>query len=118
MCIRDSLNVKANQAKVSVSFSVKNTSKIDGKAVAQIYAAPINGGWEAPKRLVGYKKILVNKSQKQDAMIEINPKTLAIYDTNLHKWVIKGGMYDFHLSKSSAQPVQTIRVKLDETILN
>ncbi len=112
------LNVKANQAKVSVSFSVKNTSKIDGKAVAQIYAAPINGGWEAPKRLVGYKKILVNKSQKQNAMIEINPKTLAIYDTNLHKWVIKGGIYDFNLSKSSAQPVQTIRVKLDETILN
>ena len=110
--------VRADKSKVTVNFSIKNNSKVDGKAIAQIYAMPSSDLWEAPKRLVGYKKMQLAKMQEKSGTIEINPKTLAVYNPEIKKWVIKGGDYDFTLSKSSAQHIQKIKVKLEETILD
>jgi beta-glucosidase len=39
------------------SFTVKNTGKVAGKEVAQVYVTPVSAKWEAPKRLVGFQKI-------------------------------------------------------------
>ena len=42
---------------VGVRFTLRNTGKRPGMAVGQVYAAPAAGGWEAPKRLVGFAKV-------------------------------------------------------------
>jgi beta-glucosidase len=52
-------NLKAAETNgvLTVSFAVKNVGARAGKDVPQIYIAPKAGGWEAPQRLGGFKKV-------------------------------------------------------------
>ena len=99
------LGAEVENGGVSVRFAVKNTGDRDGKYVAQVYVAPVgdaaNLGWEAPKRLCGFRKVSLQRGESGEVSLGIDPRMLAVYDSTTRKWVIQEGDYDFALSDDS-----------------
>ena len=87
---------------VHVRFTLRNTGRRGGMAVGQVYASPASGGWEAPKRLVGFAKIDLAPGQVKTVDVDVDPRLLATFDEAGHAWRIAPGQYRLMLGASSA----------------
>jgi beta-glucosidase len=81
-------------------------------AVGQVYASPVRGGWEAPKRLVGFTKLELAPGASQAATVEVDPRLLATFDEAAHAWRIAGGVYRLSLGASSRDLRSNVRVSV------
>lgn len=95
---------------VTVSFTVRNNGRVSGMDVPQVYVAPAAGGWEAPKRLGGFRKINLAPGQSRHVSIEVDPRLLATFSHN--QWHIAAGQYRVMLGASSRDLRQTATVRL------
>lgn len=86
---------------VRVQFGIHNGGNRGGMAVGQVYASPANGGWEAPKRLVGFAKVELAANAAQNLTVDVDPRLLATFDEAAHAWRIAPGDYVFMLGSSS-----------------
>ncbi len=112
------LQAKSNNGQLSVNFTVKNIGKLAGKEVAQIYVAPVNTKWEAPKRLGAFKKVNLKPNQSTKVTVTVDPRLLAMFDSNSKTWTIAEGEYQVMLASSSADIIATQTVKLPRKVLN
>jgi beta-glucosidase len=87
---------------VTASFTVRNTGKVAGKQVAQVYVAPVGAAWEAPKRLGGFAKVDVQPGAAATASVTIDPRLLAVYDPATKRWNVAAGDYRVILAASAA----------------
>lgn len=104
---------------IGLRFTVENRGKLRGKAVAQLYAA--GAGWEAPRRLVGFRKVELAPGRSQQLSLTLDPRLLARFDEQARCWRVSPGTYRFTLGGSSAvadatatltlSPVQAKRLK-------
>lgn len=96
------LTVQGGPGDLSVSFTITNTGKREGKAVGQVYVSgPDSAGWEAPKRLAAFDKLTLAAGASGRATVKIDPRLLAVYDEATHEWVIAPGRYSFRLGGAS-----------------
>lgn len=89
---------------LSISFAVKNTGKVAGKAVPQVYIAPADykgAGWEAPKRLAGFSKVALKPGETQTVQLSVDPRLLAVYQTSANSWQIRPGRYKVFIGQAS-----------------
>ena len=86
---------------VHVRFTIRNTGRRPGMAVGQVYASRVAGGWEAPKRLVGFAKVDIAPGQSKSVEIDVDPRLLATFDSATQSWQIAGGGYQFLVGASS-----------------
>jgi beta-glucosidase len=113
------LSAKASGTGIDVSFSIKNTGKVDGKAVGQVYVSPAAGGWEAPKRLGGWDKLALKAGDSGKATLHIDPRLLGMYDSANKTWKIAAGDYVVTLAESAgAAPAASVKVHLDARTVN
>jgi beta-glucosidase len=101
--------------KLTVSFVIKNTGKLAGKAVPQIYLSPADykaAGWEAPKRLIGFSKVALKPGEKRTVKLTVDPRLMAIYQTSANSWQIKEGSYNVLLGQASDALTETAAVRL------
>jgi beta-glucosidase len=85
-----------------VQFTLRNSGSRAGMAVGQVYASPAAGGWEAPKRLVGFAKVELAPGASQTVGVDVDPRLLATFDEGAHAWRIAPGNYTLMLGASSA----------------
>jgi beta-glucosidase len=97
---------------VRVSFGIHNGGNRAGMAVGQVYASPANGGWEAPRRLVGFAKVELAPNAAQTMTVDVDPRLLATFDDAAHAWRIAAGSYTFALGSSSRDLHATTTVTL------
>lgn len=106
------LKAQAQAGALSVSFKVTNTGQRAGKAVPQVYVSKKGSGWEAPKRLGGWDKLTLAAGAAGEARIEIDPRTLAVFDSAKGRWKIAAGEYEVILAEAADAPVATVKVRL------
>ncbi len=94
----------------TATFTVRNTGKVAGKAVAQVYVA--GRGWEAPKRLGGFATAMLAPAGSAALSVRIDPRLFATYDERARQWRIAGGPYQVMLGGSSDALTQTVTVTL------
>ena len=115
------LGADADGKLLSVRFGVKNVGDRAGKYVAQVYASPLGGaaaiGWEAPKRLCGFKKVSLQPGESAAVSLSIEPQMLAVYDEAARSWVIEEGDYDLSLSTDSRTAVAHTKVHVSRQVL-
>ena len=70
-------------------------------AVGQVYASPAGGGWEAPRRLVGFAKLALAPGHVKAVDVHIDPRLLANFDSAAQAWRIAPGAYTLTLGASS-----------------
>jgi beta-glucosidase len=86
---------------VRVQFTIHNGGGRAGMAVGQVYASSAAGGWEAPRRLVGFAKVELAPDAAKTVTVDVDPRLLATFDEGAHAWRIAPGSYAFVLGSSS-----------------
>ncbi|QUD90750.1 glycoside hydrolase family 3 C-terminal domain-containing protein [Phenylobacterium montanum] len=109
--------VESKGAKVSVT--VKNTGKVAGRTVVQIYAAPrADRGWEAPKRLAAFAKTELLPGQSRRLTLAIDPRLLATWDPASRTWNIEAGDYQIMTGDSASDITGATTVRLEHRRLD
>jgi beta-glucosidase len=108
------LTAEAEAGGLKISFRVKNDGRTAGMDVAQIYVAPVAGGWEAPKRLAGFRKVDLAPGADVLVSLTLDPRLLAVWDTANGGWRIAAGQYRVMLGASSRDIKETVTVGLAE----
>lgn len=108
--------VKVNGDVVTVSITVKNTGKVAGKEIAQVYVAAPAGNIEKPSHeLKGFAKTRELKpGEKQTLTIQIEKRELASFDEANSQWITEAGQYAFQIGASSRDIRATVNAKLTE----
>lgn len=106
---------------IGVRFAVRNTGGRDGSYVAQVYVSPAGDasalGWEAPKRLCGFRKVSLRSGESGEVRLDIEPRALAVYDSAAKSWVIAEADYDFALSADSRHPLAHLKLHVPRRVL-
>ena len=108
--------VKVNGDNITVNISVKNTGKVSGKEVAQVYVTAPKGKLEKPaQELKGFAKTRELKpGESQTLTITIAHRDLASFDEAGSQWLAEAGTYTFRIGSSSRDIYQTATAKLKE----
>ena len=108
--------VKVNGNVVTVSITIKNTGKVAGKEIAQVYVAAPAGNIEKPSHeLKGFAKTRELKpGEKQTLTIQIQKRELASFDEANSQWITEAGQYAFQIGASSRDIRATVNAKLTE----
>jgi beta-glucosidase len=95
---------------IAVSFTIRNAGRRAGAAVPQVYVG--GAGWEAPKRLGGWRKISLAPGASANLTVTIDPRLLATWDEAGHDWRIAPGAYQVILGASAGDIRQKTIVRL------
>jgi beta-glucosidase len=86
---------------VHLSFKVTNTGDRAGAEIAEVYAALPEGAGEPPKRLVGWRKVILNAGESKEVAIEVDREYLSIFNVEENAWQLVPGDYSFMVGGSS-----------------
>jgi len=84
---------------ITASFTVKNTGKIAGADVPQLYLTHAAG--ENTLRLLGFERIELEPGESRQITLIIELRLLANFDWQKQKWRINAGSYQLALGKSA-----------------
>jgi len=104
---------------LTVGGAVRNTGKRAGKAVVQVYVAPVDAkaaGWEAPKRLVAFKKVELQAGATGDFTQTVDPRLLATYEAADNSWHVKAGAYRVLVGQAADDLPLAVEVKLPDLV--
>jgi len=104
------LTAASTKQAVTAHFSARNSGTRDGMAVPQIYVS--GAAWEVPKRLGGWKKIVMAAGTTQSVEVVIDPRLLAIFDTPTNSWKIAAGAYRVMVGASAKDIRETVTVQI------
>lgn len=96
--------VKISAEKISISASVKNTGKVSGKEVVQVYASLPGGTLEKEAhRLAAYAKTAELKpGETEEVTMEVTVDALTSYDEESAAWILEKGFYGIWIGNSLA----------------
>jgi beta-glucosidase len=115
--VTSGLNAAPDRSGVKVSLTVKNTAKMAGKAVAQIYVAPAtDSGWEAPKRLGAFVKVELQPGESKTVSVNVDPRLLAVFDPGSKSWKIVTGDYKVMVGMSAFDISGAVNVHLEANV--
>lgn len=100
-------SVKAKGDEIEVSVTVKNTGKVSGKQVAEVYVTAPNGTYEKPaKELKTFGKTKELKpGESQTLKMAVAKRDLASFDEANSQWKVDAGTYLFQVGTD----VETIK---------
>lgn len=88
--------------KLNVKVRVKNTGKMAGKEVVQLYIeAEKSTLKKPPKELKAFKKIGLEPGEEKEIIFELGKDDLASFDTALNQWTAEPGYYKILIGNSS-----------------
>ncbi|CAG8051941.1 unnamed protein product [Penicillium salamii] len=83
---------------VKVSATVKNTGKVDGKEVAQLYVGIPNG---PVRQLRGFDKVLIKSGKSASVSFNLTRRDLSTWDTSAQEWLLQRGTYQIFVGRNS-----------------
>ncbi len=94
--------------KVNISVDIKNTGKLAGNEVVQLYVHDVISSVKRPaKELRGFERISLNPGQSKTVTFTLPGDKLAFYDEKMHGFIVEPGAFDLYLGSSS----EDIRLK-------
>ena len=101
---------------IEVSVSVKNTGKVSGKEVAQVYVAAPKGKLEKPaQELKAFAKTRELKpGESQTLTMTIPVRDLASFDEAGSQWLAEAGTYTFNIGANSRDIAVSAQLKIAE----
>jgi len=91
----------AKAAPLEITFDVKNTGKRAGAEIAEVYATLPQAAGEPFKRLVAFKKILLEPGESKSVTLDLNPHYLSIFNEDKNGWELVAGEYSVQVGGSS-----------------
>ena len=94
-------NSFSKNGEIKVSFTLKNTGKVAGKEVAQLYIRDLVASSTRPVReLKGFEMVELQPNESKEVTFTINEKTLEFFTAN-SKWETEAGDFKVFIGGSS-----------------
>ncbi len=93
--------------KIEVSVVVKNTGKVKGKEVVQMYIRDLIGSTTRPvKELKGFELVELQPNESRTVTFTIDENTIAFYTAN-NKWEAEPGDFEVFIGTNSADTIKS-----------
>lgn len=103
---------------LKVSVTVKNTGKLSGKAVVQLYVSPPGREIIRPIReLKGFEKVELAPGEKKTVEFELPKRAFAHWGTEFADWRVENGEYRIQICENAEKVVLEAPVKVKATKL-
>lgn len=87
---------------IIVTASVKNTGRMAGAEVVQIYVGDDEASVKRPvKELKAYRKVFLKAGEQQQLTFTLTKKDLSFWDVNTHNWKAEPGLFTIYVANSS-----------------
>jgi len=112
------LGSKSFAKSMTITVDVKNTGKVAGKEVVQLYISAPKGKLDKPvQELKGFAKTkLLQPGEVQTLTFVIDSRNLASFDTEISSWIADAGTYTVKIGASSANIKQSATFSLAKAI--
>jgi len=98
---------------IKVEVSVKNSGKLDGKEVVQVYVSkPESKVERAAQELKGFAKKQVASGKEETVTISIPVKELAFYNVETKSWEVERGAYIIKVGNSSRNITSEVTISI------
>ena len=87
---------------LTVSVEVRNTGKVTGKEVVQLYISDLKSGLPRPeKELKGFRKVELAPGETRTVTFTISKDDLSFFDAEKHRWVAEPGRFKALIGSAS-----------------
>ena len=91
-------NLRANAKEVS--FLVKNTGKMGGAEIAQVYIGkPESSRIRAKKQLCGFVKVFLKPGELKEVRVDVSG--FSFYNAEVDRWICESGKYNVYVGASA-----------------
>jgi beta-glucosidase len=100
-----------------VQFKVKNTGRVAGQEIAQVYVREDAPGVSRPeKELKAFAKVALEPGEEKTVRFELSRRDFAYYDASRHTWAVQSGRFEILVGSSSRElPLkQSVQVQAAE----
>ncbi len=96
---------------IKISFTLKNTGKVNGAEAVQVYASQPKATVVRPsKELKAFNKINLNAGETKTVELELKVKDMAYYSEKTQSWVVESGEFILCNAASSADVKSSIKI--------
>jgi beta-glucosidase len=87
---------------LTVTMKVKNTGKVAGKEIIQLYVRDVESSAFRPeKELKGFSKVSLGPGEITEVQFKLGKRAFAYYDTGLSSWHVETGVFEILVGASS-----------------
>ena len=98
---------------IHLEFTIKNSGRIYGAEVAQIYSTdPFCSVMRPSKELKGFEKVFLQPGESKTIKSDIKVSDMGFYDEKQKKWIVEPGEFILELGSSSRNIIQTASIKV------
>jgi beta-glucosidase len=107
------LKVSGSGNTATATFTIKNTGKVAGAEVAQLYVKQEQSLLPRPeKELKGFQKVALAAGEQKTVTIQLNEDAFKYFNDNENAWVLEPGTFDILVGSSSRAIKLTGKIKL------
>jgi beta-glucosidase len=107
----------SDQEPVKVTVKVKNTGKLPGKEIVQLYIKdPISKVTRPEKELKGFAKIELQPGEEKAVTFDLNKRSFAYYNVEIKDWYVESGDFEILIGRSSREIVLKERVNVQSSV--
>ncbi|MHC5090614.1 MAG: glycoside hydrolase family 3 N-terminal domain-containing protein [Planctomycetota bacterium] len=100
--IKLSSHTLSGDEKLTMTFNLTNTGKVDGSQVAQLYVQDVESSVLRPaKELKGFKKVFLKAGQTKSVELTIDKTALSFWDEKSKQWHAEPGAFKALVGSSS-----------------
>jgi beta-glucosidase len=98
---------------IKVSFTLKNTGKVEGAEAVQVYASQPKASVLRPaKELKAFKKVFLKAGETQTVSLEVKVKDMAFYNEKNMSWTVEPGEFVLRNAASSAEVKSSVSIQV------
>ena len=102
---------------IEVKVKVKNTGKVKGKEIVQLYVRDVESKVNRPeKELKGFEKIELAPGEEKTVTFKLDKRSFAYYNTEIRDWYVESGEFEILVGKSSKEIELKETVKVNSTV--
>ena len=96
------LTVTPGQQSATVKLTVRNTGKVAGAEVVQLYVHDVKSSVKRPdKELKGFEKIMLKPGESQTVTMQLPAEAFQYYDETKKQWVLEPGQFEVLVGSAS-----------------
>jgi beta-glucosidase len=100
----DFTNIKVKQSddKFLITFDIKNSGKVKGTEIPQLYVHDPNPEiGKAPKELKRFARVVLNPDENKEVKFKLSKDDFKYFDSGKHTWQVNPGNYELLIGSSS-----------------
>jgi len=100
---------------IKVSFTLKNSGKVDGAEAVQVYASQPKATVMRPvKELKAFTKVLLKAGETKTVELEVKVIDLAFYNETTKGWTVEPGEFVLRNAASSAEVKSSVSIQVNK----